>query len=511
MIKSEKETNMQEREAVRLLREISSSIPGLVYQFKVDKHGNQTFPYVSEGSRTLLGIEPQEIYDDVQLGFAKVHPDDLEPLLFSIKDSSNTLQQWLFTFRVTNVHGKPHKWIRANSIPRQAEDGSVVWNGTMIDVTEAKEAEDELKLIKRVIENAEEGISICDAKHPNHPIVFVNKAFEKLYGYDSCEILGNNRTILFADVTDGIAVKDLLDAISNKTSFCREIIFRKKDGTNFWNKFTLTPIPDENGEITHFVGFHSDISKRKSAEEALELLNETLEKKVLERTAALTDANRELETFNYTVSHDLQSPLRVVNGYAKLLTKNFAEKLDDDGKHYLKTIESSALQMSKLVRELLAFAKLGKTQLNKSSVNMRDVVEMALTDVKLTSENFRAGVTVKDLKPVNGDFGLLKQVWTNLIDNAVKYSSKKEHPKIEIGMIVQQIGNVYYVKDNGAGFDMKYAQRLFEVFQRMSNATEFNGTGVGLATVHRIVTKHGGKIWAEAEDGKGATFFFTIG
>jgi PAS domain S-box-containing protein len=497
-------------ESERLLKEISASIPGLVYQFKTDASGANSFTYVSEGAKSLLGIEPREVYENVNAGFELVHPDDLAPLLESIKTSANTLEQWLFTFRIIKSEGTQQKWIRANSSPHKTDDGSVIWNGTMIDVTDAKEAENELLLIRRVVENSVEGIAICDVTKPGNPITYVNKSFEKLFGYKASDVIGKSRVILMGEKTNFNSIQALRQAVEERKPFSSDMLLYKSDGTTFWDNITLTPIPDSTGVVTHFVSFHNDITNRKNAEAEIKALNESLEQKVAERTSQLTQANKELETFNYTVSHDLQSPLRLINGYAKLLNKKHGDRLDDEGKGFLKAIDESAVQMSILVNELLAFAKLGKAKLEFQHVETKDVVQMVLEEIKLTNNDFKAEVSISELKPVIGDFWLLKQLWFNLIDNAVKYSSKKEFPIIELGMKHTSKATMFYVKDNGAGFNMNEAGKLFDVFNRMSNANDFKGTGIGLATVHRIVTKHGGKIWAEAEVNNGATFYFSI-
>ena len=260
----------------------------------------------------------------------------------------------------------------------------------------------------------------------------------------------------------------------------------------------------------HFVLVFSSITERKKSEADILALNELLERKVSERTAQLAEANKELEAFSYTVSHDLQAPLRVISGFTKILYQDYKDKLEGNGVEYVKHINNSVQRMSRLTRELLAFAQLGKVELAKKSVDMGQMVNAVIAEIKLSNPGIKAHIKVHEMPPAKCDEGLMKQVWANLVTNAVKYSQKKETPEIEIGSCVVNNTTAFFIKDNGAGFDMKYADKLFGVFKRLHAESDFEGHGVGLALVHRIITRHGGRIWAEAEVDKGATFYFTI-
>lgn len=252
--------------------------------------------------------------------------------------------------------------------------------------------------------------------------------------------------------------------------------------------------------ITRVRSFFSIISEKKKIAEIIELKNKQLE-----------DSNKELEAFGYSISHDLRAPLRSIDGYTKILQEEHEKELSDAGKKILATVLANTKRMGRLIDDLLAFSHLSKQQMTKAPINMDALVKEIIDE--LASERIEARTIefeVQSLADTNGDITMLKQVWINLISNAIKYSSKKEKAIIQITSSRENGNNIYAVKDNGAGFDMKYYNKLFGVFQRLHKTTEFDGTGVGLAIVDRIVSKHDGKVWAEARVNAGATFFFSL-
>jgi len=255
-----------------------------------------------------------------------------------------------------------------------------------------------------------------------------------------------------------------------------------------------------------------DISERKNAEQKVLDLNAKLEVRVRERTSQLEDANKELEAFSYSVSHDLRAPLRHIDGFAGLLAKNSSEVLDDKGKRHLATISSAAKQMGRLIDDLLSFCRTGRSELNVSSMDHDALVASVIRDGRHDEAGKKITWDISPLPRVDADMAMLRQVWVNLISNAVKYSGKSEHPKITIGSrpAASEDEHVFFVQDNGVGFDMKYVDKLFGVFQRLHTAAEFEGTGIGLANVRRIISRHGGRAWAEGTIGKGATVYFSL-
>lgn len=253
-----------------------------------------------------------------------------------------------------------------------------------------------------------------------------------------------------------------------------------------------------------------DIIERRKAEEELKKLNIELEDKIKERTKELEISNKELESFAYTVSHDLRAPLRAINGYTTILFNDYFDKFDEDGKNICSSIIRNTQKMAQLIDELLLLSRIGRTVLSYTSINMKNLVLSVYEEIAPADRKNNIEFVVNDLHNIKGDQLLLKQVWLNLISNAIKFSSKTEKPIIFIESKEEDENIIYSIKDNGVGFDMRYSSKLFGVFQRLHSEKEFPGTGVGLAIVSRIIQKHNGKVWVEAEVNKGATFYFSL-
>lgn len=271
---------------------------------------------------------------------------------------------------------------------------------------------------------------------------------------------------------------------------------------------------DEIGLLTD--AFNQMLARIHEQDVEIKSLNRDLEQKVEERTKKLTTVNKELEAFSYSVSHDLRAPLRIINGYMNIFLEDYSSKMDDEAIELSHIILNNARKMGILIDDLLEFSRLGRKEVIKSRILMNEVVATIWEDLKKAEESRNIDFVLKDMPETYADLNTMKQVWTNLISNALKYTKNKDKTVIEVGAETQPVpeagGDVvaYYIKDNGAGFDMNYYNKLFGVFQRLHSAREFEGTGVGLAIVHRIIAKHGGRIWAESKPNEGATFYFSL-
>lgn len=248
----------------------------------------------------------------------------------------------------------------------------------------------------------------------------------------------------------------------------------------------------------------------KNAESQIVELNIGLEQKIIERTAQLEAANRDMESFSYSVSHDLRAPLRAINGFTQILMEDYEQELNPDAKDLLQEIISNSDKMGKLIDNLLEFSRIGNQSVSLVKVNVRELVDTIIKDLKAQDSDRKVKVTINHLEDVNADKNMIKQAFINLLSNAFKYSGKRKDAHIEVGSYQQNGHSVYFVKDNGAGFDMEYYDKLYGVFQRLHSTNEFEGTGVGLAIIQRIVTKHNGKVWAEGKVNQGASFYISL-
>ncbi len=262
---------------------------------------------------------------------------------------------------------------------------------------------------------------------------------------------------------------------------------------------------DELGILTD--AFNQMLTQIEEQTQELNEFNQSLEQKVNERTIELQAAYKEQEAFSYSVSHDLRAPLRALSGYSRIIKEDYDSVLDDEAKRLLGNIQHNSERMGVLIDDLLSFSKLGKKEIKKSTIDTEALVKNVLLEI---NTNNKATVHINRLPTVMGDYSLLYQVWTNLISNAVKYSGKKDKPEISIDASISENEVTYLIRDNGVGFDMAYYNKLFGVFQRLHDSSDFEGTGIGLAIVNRIVTKHGGRVWAEGKLNEGSTFYFTL-
>ena len=300
------------------------------------------------------------------------------------------------------------------------------------------------------------------------------------------------------------------DAIASGKPFEMEFPLRGTDGRFRAFLTRWQPLKDADGRVVQWFGTNTDVEALKHAEEKVRLLNVELEQRVHERTAQLQIANQELESFSYSVSHDLRAPLRAVDGFSQAVIEDYGRLLPDEGRRYLQTIRSGAQRMGALIDDLLTFSRMNRSTLQKQPVNTAKLVAAVCEELGAPWPDRTVVVRTEPLPPSVGDPALLKQVWINLLSNALKYTRKQAAAEIVIGCSAQTGEPTFFIRDNGVGFDMRYADKLFGVFQRLHRAEDYEGTGVGLAIVQRIVHRHGGRVWAEAQVEHGATFYFTL-
>ena len=345
---------------------------------------------------------------------------------------------------------------------------------------------------------------------PEGRILYVNRAWKNAFGYSDEEIPNLSVFETIDPDSRDFWSKQIDNLIKGEGETKSEITLVTKDGNKILGEANQT-CKFLDGKPAFVRSIIRDITGRKRAENEIRKLNDELEHRVAQRTAQLEAANAELEAFTYSVSHDLRAPLRHIDGFSRLLEECVGADFPPDAREYVATIRSSVQQMAMLIEDLLNLGRVGRQQLHVEVTGLNSLVDKIRTDLKRSNPERSIEWRVDTLPFVEADAGLMKQVFANLLANAVKFTRPRNPAVIEVGVTDQEGERAVFVRDNGVGFSMKYANKLFGPFQRLHRTEDFEGTGVGLATVKRIIHKHGGRIWAKAELDKGATFFFTIG
>ncbi|HEX8833336.1 MAG TPA: ATP-binding protein [Abditibacteriaceae bacterium] len=435
--------------------------------------------------------------------FSRLHPthDEVE--------STNLLQKAHAAGRAETTWLYENRPVRVVVHSAAANDG----HSFTVQLEESSDARleiESLRLRERALNAINSGIIIADARQIDCPLIYVNPGFEQLTGYTPGEVLGRNCRFLQGPQTDLATIAILREAI-REAQPCRVLLQNyKKSGVLFWNDVSITPLHDDNGTLTHFVGILIDVTEQRLDRENIQRLTETFEERVTQRTAEMAQVNDDLEAFSYSVSHDLRAPLRHISGFADMLEKRASGDLDAGSLRYLHTIIKAAHHAGNLVDDLLEFSRMGRSQIHVRPVDMRSMVENVISSLRQEIGERNIEWQIGDLPQTHGDPAMISLVWQNLISNAVKYSRERETAVISISAENGDRETEFTIHDNGAGFDMRYVDKLFGVFQRLHSTSDFEGTGIGLANVKRIVERHGGVVRAESHPDAGTTFCFTL-
>ena len=403
-------------------------------------------------------------------------------------------------------------WTSVSAIPLSFPD----WNVLIVttDITERKQIEAQRQEADRnkaylaaIVTTSEDAIV---SKDLDGIITSWNHGAEKIFGYTAAEMIG--QPIVRLIPPDRISEEEeiLRHLRLGKQVRTFETIRLNKKGEPIHVSVTISPIKDRDGRVVGASKIARDNTERIKAEEEILRLNNELEQRVIERTAQLTAANKEMEAFTYTVSHDLRAPLRAINGFSAMLLRDYESALGEEGSRLARIVRSEAQRLGQLIDDLLNLSRLGRTKLQPIHLDMEALVLNVFKSLSAAESASDIDFRLNELPPAYGDPTQIRQVWQNLLSNAIKFSAKRTMPIIEVGGSLQGNEVCYYVQDNGIGFDMRYANKLFDVFQRLHSQQEFTGTGVGLAIVYQAVHRNGGHIWAESHLNEGATFYFTL-
>lgn len=465
---------------------------------------------------SLYGLKKEEFSLSYEAWINGLHPDDREFYQNETRLALIGEKEYGTEFRIVWPDGEVHNIKARGEVFRNEIGDPVRMVGINYDVTEQKKTENKIREkdqeFRKLSANVPDLIfQFTRRTDGSYCVPIASEGIRNIFGCTPEEVLDDFTPIarvIYPPDAERV-VRDIEYSAEHLTYFTCEFRVKIPGKDIQWIYSNSTPERLPDGSITWY-GFNVDITQKKLAEEALRELNETLEARVEERTSQLKEVNKELDAFSYSVSHDLRSPLRHINGFAEILATKYSDQLTGDAKKYLNTITDSAKKMGTLIDDLISFSRTGRSEFKKSVLNMNKVIDDALVTIKANSADRKIDWEISKLPVVQGDHSLMRMVWSNLLDNAVKYTKTKEKAVIQIGFKEEKSETVFFIKDNGAGFDMKYAQKLFGVFQRMHSASEFEGTGIGLANVRRIILRHGGRTWAEAQTDKGATFYFSL-
>ncbi len=474
----------------------------------VDKHG--TFVRINDTELAWLGYNRDEVVGKLKF-IDVVAPECVQTVLENfpkLVQGGNTID---LEYTMIRKDGSTFP-VAVNAVPLLDAHGNYVMSRTtMFDTTAMKRVERQFEqanaFLDAVVENIPSMIFVKEAKTLR--FARINRAEEELLGMPREALIGKSDHDLFPkDEADFFAAKDReVLAASGMVEIAEEKL-TTVNGTLILRTRKIG-LRDDLGRPQYLLGISDDITEAKRAEESIRALNASLQV----RANQLEAANKELESFSYSVSHDLRAPLRAIDGFTRIFEEDYGGQIDDEGRRLLKVIRDNSQRMGMLIDDLLAFSRLGRQPLSMEQTDMKSLAREALDQVHSGGLGTNTSTVIHDLPAAHVDPSLLKQVWINLLSNALKYSSTRESPQVEVGFLKAETAHdhlTFFVKDNGVGFDMRYYDKLFGVFQRLHRVDEFSGTGVGLAIVHRLITRHGGRVWAEAELDKGATFFFSV-
>lgn len=523
-----KAAEMALRDNQRFLQTITDHVPGLIAYLDAGLH----FRFANAEHLRVYGMDPQYIIGrHISECIAADIWADIEPRIrTALAGQPHHFETWRPTIDGQQI------FVSTNYLPDFNDEGTVQGLFVqIIDITERKRIEERVVHLNEELEQriSERSLELLESEQRfrlmvdnlrDYCIFFMDAdgtitdwtdSAQRMDGYSPTQMLGRHYGVLFdpANPDHGkVSAMQMLRLAASRGQHELHNWHTRKDGSQYWSHSVLIALRDDSGELKGFAKINRDMTDAKRLDDLMRNINDELENRVVERTEQLLAANKDLESFSYSVSHDLRSPLRHISSFVSLLEEHLGGNCDEVSARYLSTIGNSARHMSQLIDGLLAFSRLGRSAVNLTAVDFTLLVDAVVNQIGHDTEGRVVDwVVAPDLPVVQGDALLLREVWANLLGNAYKYTRPRERARIEVGWSMDPVvGYTFFVRDNGVGFDTKYAQKLFGVFQRLHRASEFEGTGIGLALTRRIIERHGGTIWAESQLGEGSVFYFSL-
>ncbi|HKW85545.1 MAG TPA: MASE1 domain-containing protein [Nitrospiraceae bacterium] len=464
----------------------------------------------NKGAERIFGYTAEEIMGKPVTVLIPSHRDEEEPRIIKRLKRGDHIEHYETVRRRKNGH---EIQVSLTISPIKDATRKIIGISTVArDITERKRAEAALQESEaRFRVMADTAPVLVWTSGPDALCNFFNKPWLEFTGQTLEHELGNGWAEDIHPEDRERCLEIYRSAFDVHKEFKMEYRLRRADGEYRWILDNGVPRYESDGTFAGYIGSCMDITEDKRVADEIRRLNVELEQRVFERTAQLEAANKELESFSYSVSHDLRAPLRSIDGFSLALLEDCADKLDAQGKDYLRRVRDATQRMARLIDDLLNLARVTREEMRRDRVDLSALARSIAADLKKTQPGRKVTFTIEDGVVANGDARLLRVALENLLGNAWKFTSKRPRTTIEFG-ITKQNGKpaAYFVRDDGAGFDIAYARKLFGAFQRLHSSNEFEGTGIGLATVKRVIRRHGGHVWAESAEGQGATFYFTL-
>lgn len=489
---------IEQGELEQRLAHLMATAPGVVHAIHLERDGRMRFLFASAGIEAIYGLSADALCRDASMLPGMTHPQDFQRIGAAMRAAQEGLLPFHEEFRVLHP-SRGEVWVEIHSLPHRGFDGAVTFTGHISDITARKRREiAERQDTQEMLDLANDSIVVTGPDG----IAYWNRSSERMFGYTADEVLGRPFNQFLVGVTP--ETRDEVErCLRERGHWDGEGTVRRKDGTNVVAWFRLTAKLDPQGGLARVLAICQDMTAQRAAEQRIGQLDEQLK----QHARALVERNRELETFTYSVSHDLKAPLRGIDGYSRLLLDEHAGQLDDEGRRFLDNVRLAAKRMGALIDDLLAYSRVERLDISPVEVRLDELVQSLIEERGV--EIRERGVVVHqslDVVRVTSEPEAVGLVLRNLIDNALKFTKTIAKPRLTVRSYLGGDRVCIEVEDNGIGFEMKYHDRIFEIFQRLHRSDDYPGTGIGLAIVRKSVDRLGGRVWARSSPGHGAIF-----